>query len=434
MCYSRYVHILIGLPTPEQVNNEFAFGNLPDIVAHTKQAFPGVKISFAHKTGVRTDANRNYILKGAIEDGTVDYILWLDVDELYPPQIIERYLKDTEALGKTVDVIGCLYFKRTHPYDPVAYTYSGERIKPFKAVLASAVKDDEIYEVDGLGYGGLLVNMNVYKKLGKKRWTNYGKNFHLPYEVEGHITHDLVFCDDVRQAKMSVKLHGGVRPGHLSAVPITIDHWKKATLETFDFSTKVPSVLVIMPATDVDQAKLTGDVLIKRAGMPLELKIVHDDKRVGFIASANLAIKNTKHDIVIYTAQDVLVGQDWLRHAVLKMMTENAGLVAFNDGKWNGHLASFGAVQRSWINSIYGGDLFFSGYFAHYADTELTQIAKQQSRYAYAKEAIMLEVDYNKALGKGAGVVKADKKLYKKRKENGFDGRVKSIELLEQFK
>ena len=169
-------------------------------------------------------------------------------------------------------------------------------------------------------------------KLGKKRWTNYGQNFHLPYETEGHVTHDLVFCDDVRQAKMSVKLHGGVRPGHLSAIPVTIDHWKKATMETFDFSTKIPSVLVIMPATNVEQAQLTGEVLTKRAGMPLELKIVHDDKRVGFIASANLAIKDTEHDIVVYTAQDVLPGQDWLKKTVLKMMTENAGLIGFNDG------------------------------------------------------------------------------------------------------
>jgi len=427
------VHILIGLPTPEQVNNEFAFGNLPDIVSHTKKAFPGVKVSIAHKTGVRTDANRNYILKEAIEDGTVDYVLWLDVDELYPPQIIERYIKDTEELGQTIDVIGCLYFKRTHPYHPVAYTYSGERIKPFKALLASAVEEDKIYEIDGLGYGGMMVNMRVYEKLGKKRWTNYGKNFHLPYEVEDHVTHDLVFCDDVRQAKMSVKLHGGVRPGHLSAIPVTIDHWKRATLEEFQFVNKTPSVLVVMPATDIDQARLTGEVLTARAGMPMELCIVNDEKRIGFIASLNLAVKESQHNVVVYTAQDVLVGKDWLKQVLLTMMVENAGLIALNDGKWGGRLASFGAVQMSWGRKVYGGDIFFKGYHSHYADTELTQISKAQGRYAYAEKAVMLEVDYQKALGKGKGVVAADKKLFKKRKLVGFDNGVVNQDILQEF-
>lgn len=424
---------MIGMPTPEHVNCEFAFGNLPDIVSHTRKAFPDIKISFAHKDGVRTDANRNAILKQAIEDGTVDYILWLDVDELYPPEIIERYIKDTEELGQTIDVIGCLYFKRSYPYHPVAYTYSGERTRPFKALLASAVQESDIYEIDGLGYGGMMVNMRVYEKLGKKRWTVYGENFHLPYETEGHMTHDLVFCDHVRQAKMSVKLHGGVRPGHMATIPITIHHWKDATLETFDFTNKQPSVLVVMPTTNLEQAKLAGEVMRKRAGMPFDLAIVEDDKNLGFVKTFNMATANAKHDVIIYTAQDVLVGHNWLKNCLLKMLVDNAGLIGFHDGKWGGRLASFGAIQTSWGRKVYGGNLFFDGYHSHYADTELTQIAKAQNRYSYAETAVMLEVDFKKILGQGTGVVKADKKLFKQRKETGFGGLVTDKKLLEEF-
>lgn len=386
--------------------------------------YPGVKISFANKEGVRTDANRNSILKQAIEDGTVDYILWLDVDELYPKEIIQRYIDDTKELGQTIDVIGCLYFKRSYPYDPVAYTYSGEHIKPYKTLLPSAVEADKIYEIDGLGYGGMMVSMRVYNKLGKKRWTNYGVNFHLPYEVEEHITHDLIFCRDVKTAGMSVKLHGAVRPGHLATVPITIDHWKRAMMETFDFSSKQPSVLVVIPTTNLDMAKQAGEIMKRRAGIGFDLMIVEDTKRIGYVKTFNYVARESKHDVVVYTAQDAMVGYNWLRNALLKMLVENAGLVGFHDGKWNGQLASFGAVQMSWARNIYGGDIFFSGYHSHYADTELTQIAKSQGRYAYAENAVMLEVDYDKALGNGKGVVKADKKLFKERKETHFDGLV----------
>lgn len=417
------MHLLVGLPTPENVHNEFAFGNLPQIINHTKKVFPGIQISFANKEGVRTDANRNSILKQAIEDGTVDYILWLDVDELYPPEIVERYIKDTQELKQTIDVIGCLYFKRAYPYDPVAYTFSGEHIKPFKTLLPSAVDDDKIYEIDGLGYGGMMVNMKVYEKLGKKRWTNYGVNFHLPYQIEEHITHDLIFCRDVKNAGMSVKLHGAVRPGHLATIPITIENWKKATLENFSFE-KQPSVLVVIPTTNLEQAKVAGEVMKQRAGLNFDLMIVEDTKRVGYVKTLNYVAKESSHDVIVYTAQDALVGFNWLRNALLKMLVENAGLVGFHDGKWNGKLASFGAVQMSWCKHIYGGNIFYPGYHSHYGDTELTQIAKSQGRYAYAENAVMLEVDFNKILGRGSGVVKADKKLFKERKESNFDGLV----------
>lgn len=427
------MHLLIGLPSPESVNNEFAFGNLPDIVSHTRKAFPDVKITVAHKTGVRTDANRNYILKQAIEDGTVDYILWLDVDELYPPSIVERYIKDTHNLKVSLDVIGCLYFKRTYPYDPIAYTYSGQKMKPFKTILPSAVDKENIYEVDGLGYGGMLVSMKVYEKLGKKRWTNYGSNFHLPYEVEDHITHDLVFCDDVKKAGMSVKLHGAVRPGHLSTTPITIDHWKRATAETFDFAGKQPSVLVVIPTTNLEQAKTAGEIMKARAGLNFDLAIVEDTKRMGYVSTFNMATMESKHDVVVYTAQDALVGSNWLKKALLTMMLENAGLVGFHDGKWDGQLASFGAIQTSWARKLYGGFLMNPAYRSHYADTELTIIARSQEKYAYAENAVMLEVDYNKALGRGSGVYKPDKKLFKSRKESGFNGLVTDKSLLELF-
>lgn len=420
------MHILVGLPTPENVHNEFAFGNLPQIINHTKKVFPGIKISFANKEGVRTDANRNSILKQAIEDGTVDYILWLDVDQLYPPEIIERYIKDTEELKQSVDVIGCLYFKRSYPYEPIAYTFSGEHIKPFKTLLPSAVESDKIYEIDGVGYGGMMVNMKVYEKLGKKRWTNYGANFHLPYEIEEHITHDLIFCRDVRQAGMSVKLHGAVRPGHLAVRPVTISDWKRATIETFDFTSKQPSVIVVIPTTNVEQAKQAGEVMKRRAGIGFDLMIVEDTKRVGYVKTLNYVANESTHDVIVYSAQDVLVGTDWLRNALLTMLTENAGLVGFNDGKWAGKLASFGVIQRSWVKTIYGKNVFNPLYHSHYADTELTQIAKSQGRYAYSEKAVMLEVDFNKILGQGKWVVKADKKLYAKRKETNFDGLVTS--------
>jgi glycosyltransferase involved in cell wall biosynthesis len=424
--------ILIGIPTPEYIYHDFALENLPDIVSHTRKTHPDWEIVITHQTGVRTDSNRNAILKEALE-GNFDYILWLDADMLYPPEILTAYFDASKELDQAIDVIGCLYFKRNHPYNPIAYVKSGEVVKPFKTLLPSAISPDTLYEVDGVGYGGMMVNMKVYEKLGDKKWTRYGPNFHIPEEVEGKLTHDLQFCTDVKKAGMSVKLHGGVRPGHLAINPVDIEDWRRATEEEFDFKNKAPRVIAIIPTTNEEEAMRTADIMHKRAGIKLDIKIAIDKERKGFVKTFNEWAKKTDHDVVIYTAQDALVGQNWLLNALRRMMVTNAGLLAFNDGKWNGNLASFGMIQRNWVKDIYGGDFLYSGYSGHYCDTELTQIAKQQGRYTYAENAVMIEVDWDKARGKGKGTNPEDKKLYNERKKNGFDGLVTDKALKEEF-
>jgi hypothetical protein len=92
------VHILIGIPSSEYVHTDFALKNLPDIVQHTQQVMPDCKIAMIHKRGVRTDANRNAILAEAIKDRSIDYILWLDADMIYPLDIVVKYVKATYPL------------------------------------------------------------------------------------------------------------------------------------------------------------------------------------------------------------------------------------------------------------------------------------------------------------------------------------------------
>jgi hypothetical protein len=430
------MHIVIAIPTPEYSQADFALGNLQDIIGYTHKRFPKWKITTAYRYGTRTDQNRNTILQEVLKDDTVDYILWLDSDMLYPATIIERYF-DVLDMGLTIDVIGCLYFKRSYPYDPIAYEYNkdpgNKDIKPYRTILPSAIREDTIIEVDGIGYGGMMVNMNVYKKLGDKKWTVYGSNFHLPFDAPDHMTHDLVFCNDVKQAGMSIKLHGAVRPGHFCLHPVTMEDWQRVNEEEFRFKHNPPKVLVIMPATNKEQATMAAEIMRKRAGADCDIAVVMDDEGRGFVHVVNQIAKTYSHEVIVYTAQDALVGDEWLKKALLRMLVTDAGLVSFHDGKWGGKLASFGMVQRSWFKDIYEGSLFYPGYWGNYADTELTQIAKQQGRYAYAPKAVMLEVDYEKALGRGKGVVAADKKLFKKRKKGGFGGLVTDKELLEEF-
>ena len=112
------------------------------------------------------------------------------------------------------------------------------------------------------------------------------------------------------------------------------------------------------------------------------------------------------------------------------LQAKNAGLLGFNDGKWQGQLAAFGLAERAWAQSVYGGDFFHSAYRSHYADTELTVIAREQGRYVYEPNSVLVEADWDK---ESAAVNPADRAMYKARAATGFDARVHNPQLLQLF-
>ena len=179
--------------------------------------------------------------------------------------------------------------------------------------------------------------------------------------------------------------------------------------------------VMVMPYINEPQARRAAEFAAHRAGTDGLLLAIHDEQRQGFIATVNQAFKATRSPWFGYMAQDAYAGRSWLALALKAMHAKQAGLLGFNDGKWQGQLASFGLADRAWAESNYGGDFFDPGYCSHYADTELTLIARQQGRYVYEPNSVLLEVDWHK---ESAAVNPADRQRFKARALHGFDGRV----------
>jgi hypothetical protein len=188
--------------------------------------------------------------------------------------------------------------------------------------------------------------------------------------------------------------------------------------------------VMVMPFTDVAQATRAARLAAARAGTPALLLAVHDEARQGFIATVNQAFAATRSPWFGYMAQDAFAGRAWLALALRALQAKNAGLLGFNDGKWQGQLAAFGLAERVWSESVYGGDFFHRAYRSHYADTELTVIAREQGRYVYEPNSVLVEADWDK---ESAGVNPTDRALYKARAAAGFDARVHNPQLLQLF-
>lgn len=170
--------------------------------------------------------------------------------------------------------------------------------------------------------------------------------------------------------------------------------------------------IVVMPYINQAQAECAAHILETRANFEDALLLcVNDQDRHGFIEICNSIFAATDSDYFGYLASDVFPSRHWLAMAInLLDKSPNRGLLAFNDGKWFGRLASFGLVRRLWVERIYSDKhMFHHGYQSHYADTELSVVAWAQSQAIYDPNIGMFEVDYEKET-KGTNL--SDKNLY----------------------
>lgn len=415
--------LLLGMPTSTEVDAQFALENLPAIISYTKKRFPQLELKSSFKTGVRTDSNRNWILNEALK-ANVDYILWLDTDEIYPHNIVEKLL-----LAKK-DIVGTCYYKRTPPYSPVVYVDNSDAnkiVSPYRPIDIPFIPRGKVLEVTGIGFGGMLVRADVYRSMGEDKWMTYGKNFHIPLELPHKESHDLIFCQTARKYGYKIFIHTSVRAGHIARQVVTEKHFMQDLREE-----KMSKITVLMPSINKEKAGRTVNQLMSTAGMNAKYLILDDEKREGFTAMINKGYLMEKDsDYFVYLAEDSYGGKDWLRIAWESIRENNSGLFAFNNGRWHGKLASFGMIDKNWIRFVYNNEYLFNPvYKSHYADTELTIIAKSQGKYIYNPNSILMEVDFDK---QSHGINTDDRETFKKRRDEGFDGLVHDEELLHSF-
>lgn len=426
LVYNMLMKILIAVPLPESVSNSF-YSNLIELISYTKKHLKGLEeLSYSTKSGVRTDKNRNVLIDEALQYD-YDYVLWLDADMVYPVDMIVKYF------DHKFKIIGCVYFKRKYPYHPVLYVNGTNPIKPYKMVDPTKLEPNTIYEVDGLGFGGVMVDTEVYRTMQGDKYMNYGVNYHLPYETEGQLTHDLEWCRKAKEYGYKIYVHTGVFAGHITEKIVTVDDFIKAR-EQDKIENTLDPVTILIPTINPDKAKQTADLIHLRAGYPHKIIVEEDADRIGYVAMINKMAKENPSKYFLYGADDMYPGRNFLSIAMDVKRQTNAKVVALNDGKFYGNIATFAIVDYDYVSNLYNGNILNSMYNFHYADPELTLIAKAQKVYSYAPDALLVEITYDKDGKDSKKNNEEDKQFFKFRKSINFDNIVMDQELLESIK
>lgn len=155
--------------------------------------------------------SRNKLAAKAMKD-EFDYVLWLDSDMVFSPDILEKLIADDK------DMVSGLYFRRTSPYTPVIFKDS--KLEDGRLVWTDYTDypKDELFKVAGAGFGCVLMKTDmIFDMIGK-----YGDWF-TPLYSSGE---DLSFCYRARELGYEIWCDSRIKCGHMSHQMITEDFYE----------------------------------------------------------------------------------------------------------------------------------------------------------------------------------------------------------------
>lgn len=116
----------------------------------------GDECSVSFQVGSLVSESREKLAALAI-NRDADYVLWLDSDMTFEPDLMERLMKHME----TYDIVTGLYFRRRPPFTPVIF----KRLHLEGDVCLfedyTEYPEDRVFEVEGIGFGCVMMKTEV---------------------------------------------------------------------------------------------------------------------------------------------------------------------------------------------------------------------------------------------------------------------------------
>lgn len=201
--------ILIAIPCMDMVSARFAQS------LATLKKVGQCTVSFI--MGSLVYDSRNKLASYAVQM-EADYILWLDSDMVFPPDILERMMAVLDE-NKEIDILSGLYFRRTTPFTPVLFNNlerNGDEVKfdEFKEV------PEELFEIGGCGFGCVLMRTDCLLTIAAKEQQG---NWFTPLANAGE---DCAFCIRARENGYRIFCDPSVSLGHMAFAPVTKEFYQ----------------------------------------------------------------------------------------------------------------------------------------------------------------------------------------------------------------
>ena len=155
--------------------------------------------------------SRNKLAAKAMKE-EADYILWLDSDMVFSPDLLEKLIEDDK------DMVSGIYFRRTSPWNPVIFKDSELKDSRLEWTDYVEYPKETLFKVAGVGFGCVLMKTDIlFDMVGR-----FGDWF-SPLYNSGE---DLSFCYRAKELGYEIWCDSRIKCGHMSHQMITEDFYK----------------------------------------------------------------------------------------------------------------------------------------------------------------------------------------------------------------
>lgn len=154
---------------------------------------------------------RNQLMEYALKIGGYDFILWLDSDMTFEPDLLERLMEDIE--GK--QMVTGLCFGRRPPFNPCIY--KEVRVEQEGLGYMPHTKNyfdyprDQLFEVEGCGFACVLMRVDMLDAM-----SIYG----VPFFPIAGLGEDLAFCYRAKKLDFSFWCDSRLKIGHIMRISV----------------------------------------------------------------------------------------------------------------------------------------------------------------------------------------------------------------------
>ena len=158
---------------------------------------------------------RNDLAEHAIAEDT-EYTLWLDSDVMFPSSLLVDMMESIQGR----DIVTGVYHMRRPPYAPVIWKTlrKGLTAEENTSELAVEYPKDDIFEVEGCGFGCVLMRTEVMKTIRAK--------YHDLFTPTPGFGEDLSFCIRARGCGYKIHCDPRIQIGHKGSTIITGETFK----------------------------------------------------------------------------------------------------------------------------------------------------------------------------------------------------------------
>lgn len=155
---------------------------------------------------------RNNLARQAIKT-EADYVLWLDSDMVFSPDLLQRMMKVSKE--NDIDFLTGLCFRRKPPYTPCLFDKL-ERLENGAGASYTALMSvpDGRFKVGGCGFAGVLMTTDVILSVSAK----FGGRMFDPLPGFGE---DVAFCWRARQCGYDIWCDSEIELGHVGNCIVT---------------------------------------------------------------------------------------------------------------------------------------------------------------------------------------------------------------------